>query len=93
MVFSHFLLAAFAASASAAPVIKSWFGPSQYATLAGKLYFGTAINIPGPSGELEDSEYMTMFNNSNMFGQATPANIMKVRDLHRGKCSFMLSLW
>lgn len=79
MVSLRFLLAALAASVSAAPVIKSWFGPADYATLAGKLYFGTAINIPGPSGELDDPYYMALFNDSNTFAQATPANIMKVR--------------
>ena len=43
----------------------------------GKLWFGTAADIPGP--EQQDEQYMTILNDTNIFGELTPANYMKVR--------------
>lgn len=43
---------------------------------AGKLWFGTAADIPGP--EQSDIEYMTVLNDTKVFGEITPANYMKV---------------
>ncbi|KAI7189094.1 glycoside hydrolase family 10 protein [Hortaea werneckii] len=51
-------------------------GLNDAAQDAGKLYFGTAADIPG-TGEAQDPYYMREFNNTHDFGQATPANIMK----------------
>lgn len=42
----------------------------------GKLWFGTATDIPGV--EQQDQEYMSILNDSKIFGQLTPANSMKV---------------
>lgn len=53
------------------------YGLNDAAKEAGKLYFGTAADIPG-TGEAEDPYYMAEFNNTHDFGGATPANIMKV---------------
>ena len=52
-------------------------GLNDYAKAAGKIYFGTAADIPGP--EQQDVAYMTQLNNTHDFGQLTPANYMKVR--------------
>lgn len=52
------------------------FGLNDAAKATGKLWFGTAADIPGP--EQQDKYYMKEFNNANDFGEATPANIMKV---------------
>lgn len=41
----------------------------------GKLWFGTAADIPGP--EQQDLEYMTILNDTRIFGAITPANYMK----------------
>lgn len=56
------------------------YGLNDAAKAAGKLWFGTAADIPG-TGEAEDPYYMAEFNNTHDFGGATPANIMKVRTL------------
>lgn len=53
------------------------YGLNDAAKAAGKLWFGTAADIPG-TGEAEDPYYMAEFNNTHDFGGATPANIMKV---------------
>lgn len=53
-------------------------GLNDAAKAAGKLWFGTAADIPG-TGEESDKYYMREFNNTHDFGEATPANIMKVR--------------
>jgi endo-1,4-beta-xylanase len=53
------------------------FGLNDAAKQAGKLWFGTAADIPGD--EQNDQYYMKEFNNTHDFGEATPANIMKVR--------------
>lgn len=42
----------------------------------GKLWFGTATDIPG-IGEHANVDYMTILNDTNIFGQLTPANSMK----------------
>lgn len=41
----------------------------------GKLWLGTAADIPGP--EQQDKEYMTILNDTLIFGEITPANSMK----------------
>jgi endo-1,4-beta-xylanase len=53
------------------------FGLNDAAKQAGKLWFGTAADIPG-TGEAQDPFYMREFKNQHDFGEATPANIMKV---------------
>lgn len=63
------------------------YGLNDAAKDAGKLYFGTAADIPG-TGEKDDPYYMAQFNNTHDFGQATPANIMKVC---RNHCSCLIS--
>jgi endo-1,4-beta-xylanase len=55
------------------------FGLNDAAKQAGKIWFGTAADIPGD--ETSDKYYMKEFNNTHDFGEATPANIMKVRKL------------
>jgi endo-1,4-beta-xylanase len=44
----------------------------------GKLWFGTAADIPG-TNETSDPGYMSIVTNEKIFGQLTPANMMKVR--------------
>jgi len=88
---STHLLAAIAAAvttvnaipASAPPVVIDKYGPAtgppylnDLIRAKGKLWFGTATDIPGP--EQQDQEYMTILNNTHLFGQLTPANSMKV---------------
>jgi len=41
----------------------------------GKLWFGTAADIPGP--EQQDAGYMAVLDDTNIFGEITPANYMK----------------
>lgn len=53
------------------------YGLNDAAKEAGKLWFGTAADIPA-TGEADDLYYMAEFNNTHDFGGATPANIMKV---------------
>lgn len=48
---------------------------NNLAQAAGKLWFGTAADVPGP--EQQDQEYMTILNDTRIFGQITPANYMK----------------
>ena len=55
-------------------------GLNDAAKADGKLWFGTAADIPGP--ETSDKYYMREFNNAHDFGEATPANIMKVSSCH-----------
>ena len=52
------------------------YGLNDAAKAAGKLFFGTAADIPG-TGEDTDQYYLKEFNNKHDFGEATPANIMK----------------
>ncbi|KAL2436467.1 Endo-1,4-beta-xylanase A [Exophiala dermatitidis] len=49
---------------------------NDLAKAAGKLWFGSATDQPG-SGEDENILYQTILNNTNIFGQITPANHMK----------------
>ena len=49
---------------------------NQIAQANGKLWFGTAADIPGP--EQNNVEYMTILNDTKIFGEVTPANYMKV---------------
>lgn len=53
-------------------------GLNEAAQATGKIWFGTAADIPG-TRERGDHYYMKEFNNTLDFGEATPANIMKVR--------------
>ena len=53
-------------------------GLNKAAKKAGKMFFGTAADIPG-TAEDEDVYYLRAFNNAKDFGEATPANAMKVR--------------
>ncbi|KAI0787506.1 endo-1,4-B-xylanase A [Fomes fomentarius] len=72
-----------ASSAPPAPTSTAPAGPSgpaptgtglnALAKAAGKLYFGTATD----NGELSDAAYTAILDNSNQFGQITPANSMK----------------
>lgn len=61
------------------------FGLNDAAKAAGKLWFGTAVDIPG-TGEAQDPYYMREFKSPHDFGEATPANIMKVRALSPPTC-------
>ena len=54
-------------------------GLNEAAKNIGKLWFGTAADIPG-TAELSDRYYMKEFNNTLDFGEATPANVMKVSE-------------
>lgn len=47
------------------------------ARAAGKDFFGTASDIPGP--EQDNAAYMAILEDNKIFGQLTPANGMKVR--------------
>lgn len=47
------------------------YGLNDAAKAAGKLWFGTAADIP-QTGEIDDPYYMAQFNNTNDFGEATP---------------------
>jgi len=38
---------------------------------AGKLWFGTAADIPGP--EQQDAQYMALLNDTNFFGEVSPS--------------------
>ena len=62
-------------------------GLNDLAKATGKLYLGTAADIPGP--ELSDVGYMTVLNNSHEFGQLTPANYMKACCLKAGRHSIL----
>jgi len=48
---------------------------NNLAQAAGKLWLGTAADVPGV--EQQDKEYMTILNDTRIFGQITPANDMK----------------
>ena len=52
------------------------YGLHEAAKATGKLWFGTAADLPG--SENDDEYYMKEFNNVKDFGCATPANAMKV---------------
>ena len=60
-------------STSAAPTATSTVSLNMAAKSAGKLYFGSATDNP----ELTDMAYVTILNDTAMFGQLTPANSMK----------------
>jgi len=54
---------------------------------AGKLWFGTAADIPG-TAEQTDPDYLRILENPGNFGEITPANIMKVRFLLQAYSQF-----
>jgi endo-1,4-beta-xylanase len=56
---------------------------NDLAVAAGKLWFGTAADIPG-TGEAADPAYQKVLNNTHIFGEITPANGMKVRSFPFG---------
>jgi hypothetical protein len=65
-------------SVSSSPSLRGLTSGAKLNTLAqenGKIWFGTAADIPGP--EQEDLDYMTILNDTGIFGQLTPANYMK----------------
>jgi hypothetical protein len=66
------------------------FGLNDAAKQAGKLWFGTAADIPG-TGEAQDKYYMRAFQNPHDFGEATPANIMKVGQTVESFCLLPLT--
>lgn len=47
------------------------YGLNDAAKAAGKLWFGTAADIP-QTGEINDPYYMAQFNDTHDFGGATP---------------------
>lgn len=47
------------------------YGLDDAAKAIGKLWFGTAADIP-QTGEITDPYYMAQFNNTHDFGEATP---------------------
>lgn len=51
-------------------------GLNSLARSHGKLWFGTAADIPGP--EQQDNGYMDILTEAGNFGEITPANYMKV---------------
>ncbi|EHY53758.1 hypothetical protein HRR83_003972 [Exophiala dermatitidis] len=69
-------------AAAPPPSCTAYFEPTappylnDLAKAAGKLWFGSATDQPG-SGEDENILYQTILNNTNIFGQITPANYMK----------------
>lgn len=56
-------------------------GLNARAKAAGKLYFGTATD----NSELSDTAYTAILDNTQEFGQITPANSMKVRSSRSGR--------
>lgn len=50
---------------------------NELAQQHGKLWFGTAADIPG-TNETSDAGYMAIVTNEKIFGELTPANMMKV---------------
>lgn len=58
-------------SATCAPFL------NELAQQHGKLWFGTAADIPG-TNETSDEGYMAIVTNEKIFGELTPANMMKV---------------
>lgn len=51
------------------------YGLNDAAKAAGKLWFGTAADIP-QTGEITDPYYLAQFNNTHDFGEATPGEYM-----------------
>lgn len=64
---------AWTSKSATAPTATSTVALDKAAKAAGKLYFGTATDNP----ELDDTAYVTILNNTAMFGQLTPGNSLK----------------
>ena len=62
-------------------------GLNEAAQKIGKLWFGTAADLPGTT-EDTDKYYMKEFNNTLDFGEATPANTMKFEQTQPGRHQF-----
>ncbi|GAM89544.1 hypothetical protein ANO11243_075830 [Dothideomycetidae sp. 11243] len=60
----------------ASAILTALYGIDDYAKRAGKMYFGTAANLP-TGGAINDKYYMAHFNNTQNFGQTTATNVMK----------------
>jgi endo-1,4-beta-xylanase len=74
-------LLAFSTLKTAAAAPRRPTGPRYLNSLAqdnGKLWLGTAADIPG-TAEQTDKEYLRILENPKNFGEITPANMMKVR--------------
>ena len=58
---------------------------NELAKAKGKLWFGTAADIPktNENDEQTDQAYLSILTDPKIFGELTPANIMKV--CHRDK--------
>ncbi|KXT15736.1 hypothetical protein AC579_1539 [Pseudocercospora musae] len=75
---STLLLGALATSSLASPKPPDrHHGLNLAAKAAGKLWFGTAADIPGPAGEQQDPYYMKQLLHYKDFGEVTPGNSMK----------------
>ena len=77
------VVAVASAAPSVAPAVADAYGAAtgapylnQLIQAKGKLWLGSATDIPG--AEQQDKEYMTILNNTKLFGQLSPANSMKV---------------
>ncbi|KAJ5113297.1 hypothetical protein N7456_001831 [Penicillium angulare] len=76
--FKHTFLAALIAAVAPVPAQAQNTSAPYLNTLAqsaGKLWFGTAMDTT--TREVSDSAYMTVFNDTQIFGQTTPGNTMK----------------
>jgi len=72
----------FASTSSVPPSCSGYFEPlappylNDLARAAGKLWFGSSTDQPG-TGEDDNILYQTILNDTDIFGQITPANYMK----------------
>lgn len=74
LLFAAFTSLLAASAVQAGPISRrAAAGLNAAAKSAGLEYFGSATDNP----ELTDSDYMTILNNSDQFGQITPGNSMK----------------
>ena len=66
-------------TATALPATSSLPSLNVLAKQQHKLWFGTAADIPQTNENVEqtDAAYLSILTNPNIFGEMTPANIMK----------------